>query len=359
MEHSVVYYEPGKFAGWPANCGIWSWDNEILASYNVGDFDAESTGHRINPSTIVAGFARSMDGGRTWEREASQREIFERPVKPVPPEGFDCTHPGFTFRVGQPSVRIESNRYLVSYDRGLSWDGPYTLPSFGYQLTARTCYHVEGPKTIRIYLSYALPSSTRTAYSDRAFVAVATDGGKTWEFAGDMTTDLPRSVMPDVVRMPDGTLVAAMRRRFEYSKYEPGILEEYTRMPWNDDNWIEIRRSGDNGRTWKSPVRAAETAHEYGRNGNPPALGRLDDTTLVLVYGYRGEHPSIRYKVSHDAGYTFERERVLRGDALMHDLGYPRLAVRNDGMCVAVYYITTEAGPENHIEATVFDPLEE
>ena len=27
-EHVIVYREPGKFAGWPANYGMWAWDNE-------------------------------------------------------------------------------------------------------------------------------------------------------------------------------------------------------------------------------------------------------------------------------------------------------------------------------------------
>ncbi len=103
-------------------------------------------------------------------------------------------------------------------------------------------------------------------------------------------------------------------------------------------------------------MRAGETAHEFNRNGNPPAMARLADDTLVLVCGYRGAVPSIKARVSTDGGITWGKEHVLRDDALIYDLGYPQLVARPDNQCVAVYYYTTEQRPENHIEATVFDP---
>jgi hypothetical protein len=34
----VVYHEPGRFGGWPANHGIWSWGNEILVGFSVGTY---------------------------------------------------------------------------------------------------------------------------------------------------------------------------------------------------------------------------------------------------------------------------------------------------------------------------------
>ena len=173
-----------------------------------------------------------------------------------------------------------------------------------------------------------------------------------------MTTDLPRSVMPDVVRLSNGTLVSALRRRIQYEKTDPKLLVSYTRMPWLDDNWIEVRRSVDDGKTRSSSVRAAETSHELGRNGKPPALIRLKDDTLVLAFGYRGHVPSIKAKISADGGFTFGPDTVLRDDARIPDLGYQRLAIRPDGKCVVAYYISTAQMPENHIEATVFGPEE-
>ena len=36
VRHVVIYREPGRFAGWPANHGIWSWGNEILVGFSRG-----------------------------------------------------------------------------------------------------------------------------------------------------------------------------------------------------------------------------------------------------------------------------------------------------------------------------------
>jgi hypothetical protein len=33
IRHVIVYKQPGRFCGWPANNGAWSWDNEILVCF--------------------------------------------------------------------------------------------------------------------------------------------------------------------------------------------------------------------------------------------------------------------------------------------------------------------------------------
>lgn len=33
LQNVIVYQEPGRFGGWPANHGIWSWGNEILVGF--------------------------------------------------------------------------------------------------------------------------------------------------------------------------------------------------------------------------------------------------------------------------------------------------------------------------------------
>ena len=47
MKHVIVYERAGRFAGWPANNGLWCWDGrEILVGLTVGDFQ-EKQGHNI------------------------------------------------------------------------------------------------------------------------------------------------------------------------------------------------------------------------------------------------------------------------------------------------------------------------
>ena len=34
--HLKAFHEVGRFAGWPANNGIWQWGNEILVGFSLG-----------------------------------------------------------------------------------------------------------------------------------------------------------------------------------------------------------------------------------------------------------------------------------------------------------------------------------
>jgi len=70
IKHLTVYKEAGRFAGWPANHGIWSWGNEILVGFEIGSFRKTDRGHAIDydkPAEHV--LARSLDGGETWTIE--------------------------------------------------------------------------------------------------------------------------------------------------------------------------------------------------------------------------------------------------------------------------------------------------
>ena len=70
VKHVEVYNEPGRFAGWPANNGIWSWDNEIVVGFTLG-YHKDKSGHTIDPDqTSGPRQARSLDGGVTWTIEA-------------------------------------------------------------------------------------------------------------------------------------------------------------------------------------------------------------------------------------------------------------------------------------------------
>jgi hypothetical protein len=69
--HVMVYHKPGRFGGWPANHGIWSWGDEILVGFSAGWYkDLGPERHAIDrdkPEEHL--LARSRDGGRTWTIE--------------------------------------------------------------------------------------------------------------------------------------------------------------------------------------------------------------------------------------------------------------------------------------------------
>src|SRR5262245_26470028 len=70
VRHVVVSREPGRFAGWPANHGIWSWGDEILVGFSRGFDKDRGPYHHIDhdkPEEFL--LSRSRDGGLTWSVE--------------------------------------------------------------------------------------------------------------------------------------------------------------------------------------------------------------------------------------------------------------------------------------------------
>src|SRR5260370_31746083 len=47
--HVVVYGEKGRFGGWPANHGIWSWGDEILVGFSAGPYKDLRDRHHLDP----------------------------------------------------------------------------------------------------------------------------------------------------------------------------------------------------------------------------------------------------------------------------------------------------------------------
>ncbi len=78
----TVYQTSGRYGGWPANHGIWSWDNEILVGFSAAYFKwlgpDQHPYDRAKPEEPYLG--RSLDGGETWSIEPAPSL--------VPPEGM-------------------------------------------------------------------------------------------------------------------------------------------------------------------------------------------------------------------------------------------------------------------------------
>lgn len=344
-QHVIVYHEPGRFGGWPANNGVWSWGDEILVGFGRGWFQEKADSHsldRTRPATVA--FARSRDGGLTWRLEEPNPPLHmtdaEKP--PALAEAMDFAHPDF-------ALRVRNGAFHYSYDRGRTWRGPHALPDFGVgDLTARTDYLVQGKAECLLFLS-ARDRRVQVdgeELQDRAFCARTRDGGKTFEFVGWMSDEplTVRSVMPTTVRAADGALVTTLRRRFDLpSGYR------------DDVNWIDAHVSTDEGRTWQFTARLGYTDTTL-HNGNPPSLVRLPDGRLAAAWGVRSAPFGIHARVSADHGRTWGPELVLRDDARKYDIGYCRSVVRTDGKVVTIYYYTTEQRRENHIAATIWTP---
>ncbi len=331
-QHRFVYKEQRRFAGWPANGGIWHWGDEILVRFQIGTYDNSGGGHAISrdePSRQI--LARSLDGGETWMHE----EIKVHPAEPSP---IDFTHPDF-------AMQCSGRRFRISYDRGKTWRGDYDLPDIGKKLTSRTDYLVSSTGDCHFFLS-TKEDRVQAGIRDRALCARTTNGGENIEFVSWMTDNIEvRSVMPSTVRISETHLVTALRRRYDTKQQDGTQLSK---------NWIEICHSMDNGETWSFLTKAADTDGGAGRNGNPPSMVRLKDGRLCVTYGYRSTSYGIRAKLSEDNGKSWGDEIHLRDDGRNWDLGYTRTIQRTDGKLVTIYYYTTIENPEQHIAATIW-----
>ena len=348
VKHVIVCSEPDKFCGWPANCGLWAWGNEILVGFAQAEYVPKDCGHSRGGKGVYL-LGRSLDGGETWTIEDPENFVGDGGEGVDYPGDINFAHPDFT-------MRVATNKFFISYDRGRSWQGPYNLPDFGLgqRLTARTDYIVNGPRDCMVFLSTIEPR-VQAALQDRAFCARTNDGGRTFEFVSWMTSEpfTIRSVMPSTIRWSDRRLVSAMRRRLDVDISGP--------QKWRKC-WIDVYESPDNGRSWRFLSQVAETGKS---NGNPPSLVRLRDGRLCVTYGYRGvcnkyryreEPQGIRARISADGGKTWGHEIDLRNDALTWDLGYTRSLQRPDGKIVTIYYYNTKLMPHQHIAATIWDP---
>ena len=349
IRHVVVYKEAGRFAGWPANHGIWSWGDEILVGFSRGTYKDRGPYHHIDhdrPEEFL--LARSRDGGLTWSVErpgpagalagtAGMRHGLVPPGTPVErpadlAEAIDFAHPDFAMTVRMETSNNGASRFYYSYDRGHAWRGPYRLPTSDQPgVMGRTDYLVNGPGDCHLFLT----ASKRDGKEGRPFAARTTDGGRSWSFLGFIGPEPSGyAIMPATVRISPAGLVTTIRRK-------DGMR-----------SWIDAYGSRDDGRTWSF----LSTPEPDTGEGNPPSLLRLGDERLALVYGVRARPYGIRARLSGDGGSTWGPAIVLRDDGGSTDVGYPRSVLRPDGKVVAVYYFSDLTGPDRYIGATIWDP---
>jgi len=339
VEHVRVYAEAGRFGGWPADHGIWSWGNEILVGFSAAYFMKRPPDrHQVDPDRPEEPrLARSLDGGHAW--------IIEAPASLLPPEQggkepldltepMDFTHPDFAMTLRLTNIHKGPSRLYYTLDRGKSWRGPFRFPLFGQQgIAARTDYIVEDKRKALVFVT----ASKSNGREGRPMCVRTCNGGLSWEFVSWITPE-PEDfiIMPATVRLSKNRLLTTVRCRQGRA------------------DWIDAYLSTDYGKSWRFLSRPAPFTG--GFSGNPPSLVRLKDGRLALTYGYRGKPYGIRARLSNDGGRSWSDEIVLRDDGAAWDLGYTRSVQRPDGKIVTVYYFAEQADRERIIAATLWDP---
>lgn len=352
VEHVVVYREEGRFAGWPANHGIWIWGNEILTGFSRGYYKDNGASHHIDrsrPEEML--LVRSKDGGRTWSVETPRPEGVLRGSAAVRhgtmpagaseespgdlKEPIDFKNPDLAFTIRMENKDAGVSRFFYSYDRGRTWKGPFRLPLFGQKgVMARTDYIIDGPEKCTLFLT----ASKRNGKEGRPFCARTRDGGLSWKFLSFIAPEPGGggySIMPSTVRTSPAELVTTVRE-----------LE----VPGK--SWIDAYASHDDGKSWEFQARAVPDAGE----GNPPSLLRLPDGRLSLIYLFRKAPYQLHARLSEDGGESWSEPIVLRDDVGGRDAGYARSVVRPDGKVVAVYYLHVQGNPTRFIGGTIWDP---
>jgi len=355
VRHVPVYDVDGRFGGWPANHGIWSWGDEILVGFSAGYYkDLGPERHAIDrdkPEEHL--LARSKDGGETWtiSNPAEQGVLlgagsrhgiippgYSEPEPIDCPGGIDFTHPDFAMTCRMTGVDKGESRFYYSLDRGQSWKGPFKIPMFGQPgIAARTDYVVNGPEDCMLFLT----ASKQNSREGRVICVRTTDGGKTWNFVANIGPE-PNgySIMPATVRLSKTDLLTTLRCR-------AGLGEP-------DSSWIEAWRSRDDGQSWEFANKPVPDTGE----GNPPHLIKLHDGRLCLTYGYRAAPFSMQARLSDDGGTSWSGPIILRDDGAGRDIGYPRTVQRTDGKIVTIYYFYDDTDVDRKIIATIWSPPE-
>ena len=360
----TIYRQPGRFAGWPANYGMWHWEDEIVVVFTEGSLDIHATFHARDtrqPFTTLQ--ARSLDGGITWQVAAFpgcvpdnrplsadehvvselrlQTYLRSHPETLLPPPGnIPFTHPNFALMCARTGLDAGTRSFFYyTLDRCRSWLGPYALPSFGQTaVAARTAYEVEDDDTLLLFLT----ANKSDGEEGRVFCARTNDSGKSFDFVSYIGEEPPGdafAIMPSHLSCGDGCYVCAVRCRSE-----------------TNDAWIDLYTSNDAGRSWQYLARPV--AFKEPGNSNPPSLVHLSDGRIALVYGNRDTPCTICAVVSEDEGISWSEPIVLCHTGGTSDMGYTRAVTLYDGTVVAAYYLNDqpEGNGERFIQALRWQP---
>jgi hypothetical protein len=351
IQHIKVYSKEGRFAGWPANNGMWNWGDEILVGFVEAEHYESEGFHSYNKDSARNKYARSLDGGVTWnvsdaydlgqtgkaydnnlgKNEQKQPKVLDHSMGNLTSPDFILTFMRDNFHNG-PSIFYYSN------DRGKKWKGPYKFPDLGTPgVATRSDYIIEGPQELSAFMTVGKENGRE----GRGIYSRTKDGGKSWELVSWIGPE-PETfeIMPSTVRLSPTEFLTVVRAR--------------DINPQRD--FLKAYRSTDNGSTWN---RIFDPVMDTGHNGSPPALVHMKDGKLALAYAYRSQYGSrICLRISSDNGETWSHEIPVRcGDGANADIGYPQMIQREDGKLVIVYYwnhaVEETNSPYRYIAASI------
>jgi hypothetical protein len=242
-----------------------------------------ATGHGPPSTMLPIWVCRSADGGRTW----SHAESVELPTKS---------------RLAAAGTLALSDR-IIPFGDIIEIDGG----------KLGVCLYASHPETKK-HASY--------------FFTSADDGGS-WSIAGIIGSDGLTETTP--LRLADGDLIACARTHWDD---QPGHEQR-----------LEIFRSTDNGATWQRE-RPVTMPKEH-----PAHLVQLADGHILLTYGDRNGPCGIEVRLSGDGGRTWSPPERIAG--FEGDGGYPATVEFADGRLLTAFYAQRTALHDGYQMATV------
>lgn len=350
-EHGIIYKEDGVYACFPSLIELP--DGRLMVTM----------GTRTNRSHIdTAGgqaFRVSEDQGKTWKptSEAYTRKEWrtsdgryvtadvegwvQAPSSELPrlKEENKYIYPGGEVRPGVTAY-LGGALARSSSDQGVTWQKtPIELEDcvgvMGYNKAANEIVTRNG---VRLLAYYGYRSSLPHEEGASVYIIRSEDEGRTWT-GRPMYPEPPNPNLTfnetALVETAEGKILALMRIAIEHPE---------------DDSYLWIAESEDDGKTWSQPRRSEMW-------GYPACARLLPNGDIIAAYGYRRRPMGIRAAISRDHGKTWDikNELILRDDALGAggDNGYPMLQIFEDGEILAVYYISTDH-QNTHIAYTRF-----
>jgi len=348
--HHDIYRHADRYAGWPANYGMWIWEDEIVLVFTSGYPDPNGGFHaRDRNRPLVTMQARSTDGGNSWTVEEAplrfgtglgtyehmSQEVVDSldDVEFEAPPQTDFSNPNLAIMCGKTGLTKGARSWFyTSEDRCRSWNGPFELPMLDQLgIAARTDWIIQSAESAILLLTATKPNGDE----GRVFSCRTKDGGATFEFLSWINS-APEGyeIMPSSIQLEDGIILTAVRCQGSE----------------RDDSWIDLYKSENGALSWEYVGRPVPAT---GDGGNPGSLVRLNDGRLVITYGSRSTPYGIYAVISDDSGVSWSEPIVLRESFGNHDIGYTRSVVRPDGKLVTAYYINDDPDGERYIEATI------
>lgn len=255
--HTVVYRRPGTFAGWPANYGLWAWEDELVCVFATGRLREESENLHLEDQhhAFTPAQARSLDGGLTWRAEpfrgpvpgARSISADEHVTKDLeagpnvdPARDLITLHIPIDFKDGAQVVMAArtgiSGRsiswFYVSNNRARSWDGPFRFEGLNFQEPA-LCARTDIVPLGRHDALFMLTAPKADGKKGCVLCARTRDGGLRFALKGFVWNgQTGYAIMPASARLADGTIYTVVRRSAD---------DRYS---------LQAYRSTDLGRNW-------------------------------------------------------------------------------------------------------------